>query len=209
MPANSSIVHAFGSTCSTSTARLDRSTGSLLSSTIWIIRRTIARIGGEALRITCPTSIFTLLSTTRVRGLRVVLEQGYIAIQTTLLGLTRYGTVYSAFDNSLFTSWALWQEVDFEQVATETDEELQQLSKKWFAVLAQTDMSDPTNCFRTGLLRLAFSYARLIALSFGFQHAFGKNNTDENPFFLRVSSGGNSIPSLSLIRCLQVPRRSY
>jgi hypothetical protein len=34
-------------------------------------------------------------------------------------------------------------------------------------------------------LKLAFSYARLISLSYGFQHSFGKNDVDENPFLLR------------------------
>ena len=49
-------------------------------------------------------------------------------------------------------------------------------------------MSDPQYSFRTTLLHLAHSYARLITLSYGFQHAFGKNDgTDENPFLTRVS----------------------
>ena len=47
-------------------------------------------------------------------------------------------------------------------------------------------MSDPQNSFRTGLIHLAYPYARLVALSYGFQHAFGKNHTDENPFLKRV-----------------------
>lgn len=33
---------------------------------------------------------------------------------------------------------------------------------------------------------MAYSYARLVALAFGFQHAFGKGHTDENPFLKRV-----------------------
>ncbi|GLB40175.1 putative fungal specific transcription factor [Lyophyllum shimeji] len=75
--------------------------------------------------------------------------------------------------------------VDFEKIATETDDELKRLGTKWMAILETTDMTDPQNRFRTGLLRLAYPYARLIALSYGFQHAFGKNNTDENPFLTR------------------------
>jgi hypothetical protein len=47
-------------------------------------------------------------------------------------------------------------------------------------------MTDPQNSFRTGLLRLAYPYSRLVALSYGFQHAFGKGRNDENPFLLRV-----------------------
>jgi hypothetical protein len=69
----------------------------------------------------------------------------------------------------------------------ETDDELLNLGDSWFAILEQTDQTDPQNRFRTGLLRLAYSYARLAALSFGFQHAFGKNDTDENTFLTRVS----------------------
>lgn len=79
------------------------------------------------------------------------------------------------------------KEIDFEKIATEADDELKAHEKKWLTILEQTDMSDPQNCFRTGLLRLAHSYARLVALSYGFQHAFGKSNgTDENPFLMRV-----------------------
>ena len=80
------------------------------------------------------------------------------------------------------------QEVDFEALATQADDELQLEKAKWFSILDNTDMRDPENCFRTCLLRLAYSYARLIALSYGFQHAFGKNDgMDENPFLMRVS----------------------
>lgn len=78
------------------------------------------------------------------------------------------------------------QEVDFEKISTDADDELKQLGEKWFTLLEQTDLGDPQNSFRTGLLKLAFPYARLVALSYGFQHAFGKGNTDENPFLLRV-----------------------
>ncbi|KAF7330523.1 Zn(2)-C6 fungal-type domain-containing protein [Mycena venus] len=83
--------------------------------------------------------------------------------------------------------------IDFEAVASETDEELKQLEDKWRKVLEQTDMADPQNRFRSGLLKLAFSYARLVALSFGFQHAFGKNNTDENPFLNRCVAAASDV----------------
>ncbi|KAG5354121.1 hypothetical protein C0989_007482 [Termitomyces sp. Mn162] len=75
--------------------------------------------------------------------------------------------------------------VDFERIATETDDVLKRLAAKWNAILEQGDMSDPQNSFRTGLIQLAYPYARLVALSYGFQHAFGKNHTDENPFLKR------------------------
>ncbi len=50
----------------------------------------------------------------------------------------------------------------------------------------KTDRDEPQNRFRIGLLKLGYSYARLVALAFGFQHAFGKGTTDENPFLNRV-----------------------
>lgn len=78
------------------------------------------------------------------------------------------------------------QNIDFEAIASETDEELKALAEKWWLLLDQTDMTHPHNQYRCGMLRLAFSYGRLVALSFGFQHAFGKNVTTENPFFMRV-----------------------
>jgi hypothetical protein len=84
--------------------------------------------------------------------------------------------------------------VAFEQIATETDDELKRLGEQWFAVLAQTDMSDPQNSFRTGLLRLAYSYSRLVALSYGFQHAFGKTDgVDENPFLMRCLRAASDV----------------
>lgn len=84
------------------------------------------------------------------------------------------------------------REINLEELATETDEELQQIAKKWFAILDQTDMTDEQNCFRTGLLRFAFPYARLVALSFGFQ--FGKHSTEgENPFFMRCLAAATDV----------------
>ncbi|KAK7033077.1 Zn(2)-C6 fungal-type domain-containing protein [Favolaschia claudopus] len=83
--------------------------------------------------------------------------------------------------------------IDFEAVASKTDEELKELQDKWQQVLETTDMTDPQNRFRSGLLKLAYSYARLVALSFGFQHAFGKNNTDENPFLNRCVAAASDV----------------
>ncbi|KAF7374937.1 Zn(2)-C6 fungal-type domain-containing protein [Mycena sanguinolenta] len=83
--------------------------------------------------------------------------------------------------------------IDFEAVASKTDEELKQLMDRWRQVLDGTDMTDPQNRFRTGLLNLAYSYARLVALSFGFQHAFGKHNTDENPFLNRCVAAASDV----------------
>jgi len=72
------------------------------------------------------------------------------------------------------------KDADFKQIATETDDELQSLGERWFALLDQTDQTDPQNRFRTGLLRLAYSYSRVVVLAFGL-----KNNTDEGHFLTR------------------------
>ncbi|KAF9256333.1 hypothetical protein L218DRAFT_975415 [Marasmius fiardii PR-910] len=82
--------------------------------------------------------------------------------------------------------------LNFEEVAIATDEELQQLQQKWWLILdANVDQEKPQGAFRVGLLKLAYSYSRLIALSYGFQHAFGKNtgnNQNEKPFLMRCIS---------------------
>lgn len=85
------------------------------------------------------------------------------------------------------------KDVDFERHATATDEELQRLGSKWFNVLDQMDMSDEQFCFRTGLLKLAYSYARMVALSYAFQHAFGKAGMDENPFLTRCLTAATDV----------------
>jgi hypothetical protein len=71
-----------------------------------------------------------------------------------------------------------------------TDEELKALWAHWHKVLEGTDLSVPQNRFRTGLLRLAYSYSRLIALSFGFQHVFSKGAADESIILFRVCCHG-------------------
>lgn len=60
----------------------------------------------------------------------------------------------------------------------------------WKALIKQhNDPEDEQGRFRTGLLVLAFSYARLTALSFGFQYAFGRKapsttKSDDERFML-------------------------
>lgn len=80
------------------------------------------------------------------------------------------------------------KDIDLEQLATETDDKLQNLRHQWFSIIDQTDMNNIQNRFRVGLLKLAYSYARLVALSYGFQHAFGKRDAEDNPFLTRVCS---------------------
>ncbi|KAJ3815156.1 hypothetical protein F5876DRAFT_72296 [Lentinula aff. lateritia] len=86
------------------------------------------------------------------------------------------------------------KDVDFVKIAAETDEEFLALQTKWFPILDENvDKNDPPGHFRLGLLKLAFGYARLIVLSYGFQHAFGKNSSNDNPFLDRCMNAANDI----------------
>lgn len=74
------------------------------------------------------------------------------------------------------------------QLASETDDKLARLWETWIALIRQhNDPNDPQAVFRNGLLRLAYSYARLTALSFGFQYDFAKNPDGHDFLLWRVS----------------------
>lgn len=80
------------------------------------------------------------------------------------------------------------QNIDFSELASEADDQLARLWETWIARIRELHLTDPQSCFRTGLLRLAFSYARLSVLSVGFQRAFSKAGSGELPFLWRVRS---------------------
>lgn len=101
------------------------------------------------------------------------------------------------------------KEVDIAIVATEADEELLRLQDKWMALLNQTDLSDPQNYFRIGLLKLAFSYARLVALSFGFQHVFSKKYDVENPFLIRCLAAACDVVNVMVNELGRTEQRIY
>ncbi|KAF7965459.1 hypothetical protein HWV62_43471 [Athelia sp. TMB] len=88
------------------------------------------------------------------------------------------------------------QNVNFEKIAFETDEELKTLGSHWFALLDQTDQTDTQNRFRTGLLRIAYSYARLVALSLAFQHAFGKQGSNDKALVKRCLAAASDIANI-------------
>ena len=73
------------------------------------------------------------------------------------------------------------------QLATETDDYLVRLWEFWISRIKATNKTDIQNQFRIGLLKLAYSYARLTALSVAFQQSFGKT-VGEAPFLKRVST---------------------
>lgn len=72
------------------------------------------------------------------------------------------------------------KDTDWESLAAETDDEVSRLGEKWFAITGLSE--DPQSQFRTALLKLAYSYARLAILSYAFQHAVSKNKFQEESF---------------------------
>ncbi|KAH9949980.1 hypothetical protein B0H21DRAFT_832802 [Amylocystis lapponica] len=78
------------------------------------------------------------------------------------------------------------QDANVSGIASETDDHLAELWGIWDARIREQNFKDRQALFRTGLLKLAFSYARLTVLSVGFQHSFSKTGTnDEVPFMKR------------------------
>lgn len=74
------------------------------------------------------------------------------------------------------------------QLASDTDDALRQLGERWFKRLDEfeeekTDMW----AFRSELLRMAYAYARLTALSTGLKHA-KEGQLNENTFIMRVGA---------------------
>ncbi|KAI0784236.1 hypothetical protein C8Q75DRAFT_736365 [Abortiporus biennis] len=80
--------------------------------------------------------------------------------------------------------------LDIAAIASETDDKLKNLWESWSPHLKEhEDPKDLQGRFRTALLRLAYSYARLSALSFGFQYQFGRKaptttRTNDEQFLL-------------------------
>lgn len=79
------------------------------------------------------------------------------------------------------------QGLDFEKLASETDDQLVALKEHWSVMFEQnTDPDSIQSHFRIGLVWLGYTYARLVALSFGLQHMTGKDRLEDNPFVTRV-----------------------
>ena len=98
------------------------------------------------------------------------------------------------------------QNIDFARIASETDDDLARLRETWMARIRQTDMEDIQNRFRTGLLELAYSYARLTVLAVGFQQAFGRSGTPTDLSFLWRVSGNVwalCVTTYSFMQCLR------
>lgn len=184
MLASSSIARESGSIASTWTAQLVLSTAKPPSFQILTISRTICMNGGA------PPSIIsnTLTSTSVSIQWSLISAQNLwrksAAIQTTPLDSTWYVFVCAREPLALkLTDYV--KSANFTEIATQTDDELATVGDKWFKLLDEFGTSTPLLIFRTGLLKMAFSYSRLVALSFGLQHA-KEDHWDENSFLMRV-----------------------
>ncbi|OBZ72273.1 Protein priB [Grifola frondosa] len=69
--------------------------------------------------------------------------------------------------------------LDIAQLASEVDDTLARLWETWSARIRETKIDTPHSRFRMGLLKLAYSYARMTVLSFAFQQSFGKTSSSE------------------------------
>ena len=75
------------------------------------------------------------------------------------------------------TPTGLNKSLDVAALASEYDDKLVSMWAMWTTLLQEHDDPNDDQCnFRSCLLRLAYSYARMNVLSFGFQYAFGKES---------------------------------
>lgn len=81
---------------------------------------------------------------------------------------------------------------NFTQIASDTDDELARVGAHWFHQLDGIEPKSAMFIFRTGLLKMAFSYARLVALSSGLQHA-KEDHLDENSFLMRCFTRASDV----------------
>ncbi|TDL22812.1 hypothetical protein BD410DRAFT_788152 [Rickenella mellea] len=77
---------------------------------------------------------------------------------------------------------------DIVRMVTEMDEKFVALGAVWNDRLErETDPKDPQNRFRSLLIKLAYSYARLVVLSFGFRRTFDKHHQTRTPLLERCA----------------------
>ncbi|KAG1779202.1 hypothetical protein EV702DRAFT_126760 [Suillus placidus] len=81
---------------------------------------------------------------------------------------------------------------NFTQIASETDDELARVGAHWFHQLDGIEPKSAMFIFRTGLLKMVFSYARLVVLSSGLQHA-KEDHLDENSFLMRCFTRASDV----------------
>ncbi|KAL4064986.1 hypothetical protein V8B97DRAFT_2105687 [Scleroderma yunnanense] len=77
------------------------------------------------------------------------------------------GTIYSDPNHPM----GLNKSLNFTKIASETDDALRSLGERWFHRLDEFDRESQESVFRSELLKMAFAYQRLVALSAGLKYA--------------------------------------
>ncbi|KAG0694802.1 hypothetical protein DFH29DRAFT_1032599, partial [Suillus ampliporus] len=93
---------------------------------------------------------------------------------------------------------------NFTQIASDTDDELARVGTYWFKRLDDFEPKSPMFTFRIGLLKMVFSYARLVALSSGLQHA-KEDHWDENSFLMRCFTRASDVINAFVHRLYTTP----
>ncbi|KAF9223844.1 hypothetical protein BS17DRAFT_121764 [Gyrodon lividus] len=96
---------------------------------------------------------------------------------------------------------------NFTQIASETDDALRQLGERWFRRLDEfEEEKTEVAAFRTELLKMAYAYSRLVALSTGLKHA-KEDQLDENSFLMRCLGAASDIVNAFVRRLFPTPAR--
>ncbi|KAI0370391.1 hypothetical protein BV20DRAFT_1074886 [Pilatotrama ljubarskyi] len=85
--------------------------------------------------------------------------------------------------------------LDVTEVASTFDDKLAKLGETWLARIKEANFEGVVCEFRTSLLKLAYSYARMTVLSFAFQHTFGRETSQgfSDAFFWRCLRASKSL----------------
>ncbi|KAI0768144.1 hypothetical protein BD413DRAFT_479831 [Trametes elegans] len=85
--------------------------------------------------------------------------------------------------------------LDITAIASSFDDRLAKLGDTWLARIQEANFHGLQCEFRTSLLKVAYSYARMTVLSFAFQHAFGRDKSQgfSDTFFWRCIRASKSL----------------
>ncbi|KAG9314918.1 hypothetical protein JVU11DRAFT_4026 [Chiua virens] len=99
------------------------------------------------------------------------------------------------------------KDLDVAKLASDTDDDIRRLGDYWFSRLDEFE-EEKTDWweFRTELLRMAYAYARLVALSTGLKHA-KDSQLDENTFLMRCLETASEIVNAFVRRLFPTSER--
>ncbi|KAH7884540.1 hypothetical protein F5I97DRAFT_1468711 [Phlebopus sp. FC_14] len=99
---------------------------------------------------------------------------------------------------------ALNKNANFAQVATDTADALKRLGDRWFQRLEEFDRQSETSALRTELLKMAFAYSRLVALSAGLKYA-KEDQLDKHSFLMRCLDAATDVVNAFVRRLFPTP----